>query len=149
MKQAKWNKNEFAQALVELGFIQGGEKYNPDYQLEVALQMPKLNLLWQILLKTQPTTAVSLSTYKARKNDILKIMAAILNLQSDEMVDTKGHHLTRTQNPLLYRNYKQDLVFDSHADIEKFSVKFKNFREQYFQNLQKKQVQEKRSESSS
>ena len=78
-------------------------------------------------------------------------MSAILNLQSDEMVDTKGHHLTRTQNPLLYRNYKQDLVFDSHADIEKFSVKFKNFKEQYLANLARmpKPVQEKRSESSS
>lgn len=40
------NKNEFAQILVDLGFVPGGGKLSPDYMLEQALQMPKLNLLW-------------------------------------------------------------------------------------------------------
>ena len=67
--------------MIDLGFVQGGEKLLPQYMQEFALSLPKVNLLWDILIKNQaPPKNPNLQITKVKRNDIFTILAAILDL---------------------------------------------------------------------
>ena len=47
------------------------------------------------------------------------------------MLNTIDQNVSDTSNPLLYRNEKQEIVFVNYDDLEKFSIKFNSFRDNY------------------
>jgi hypothetical protein len=106
--------------------------------LEFANNLPMVNLLWTILAKLRKPTLskIQIENQKVQKNDIFTILAAILDLQVEVLLLSPEGLVSPTGNPLLYKNEDSQIVFLNFEDLKKFSVKFKNFKENYFQNPQ-------------
>jgi len=68
---------------------------------------------------------------RVKKSDVFTILAAILNLQVQDMLKTQDQQIYDTSNPLLYRNKDEEIVFVNYDDLQKFSVKFNSFRDNY------------------
>jgi hypothetical protein len=87
--------------------------------------MPKFTLLWNILKQASDDESGEL----INTSDLFIILTAILDFQVNEFVQEDHNQRKHTRNPLLYRNNKSgQLVFSSFADLEKFSIKFRNFK---------------------
>ena len=65
---------------------------------------------------------------KVNRNDTFTILAAILDFQVSEMLNSNDEQVTATRNPLLYRNKDNKIVFINFDDLQKFSVKFIKFK---------------------
>lgn len=73
-----------------------------------------VDLLWTILVKIVPMNKKEVD--KASKYDLFIILAAILNLQSDQLIETSINK-TRTTNPLIFRNKQGNIVFQSFDEL--------------------------------
>lgn len=51
------------------------------------------------------------------------------------MLNTTDQKVVNTQNPLLYRNSKEEIVFVNYDDLQKFSIKFNSFRDNYWKQV--------------
>jgi hypothetical protein len=61
-------------------------------------------------------------------------LAAILDIKGADMVNSSLKEITPTQNPLLYRDRNNEIVFVSHDDLQKFSIKFVTFKNSYLEH---------------
>ena len=52
------------------------------------------------------------------------------------MLNEQNAEVSATNNPLIYLNKEDEIVFLNYQDLKKFSVKFKGFKEQYQKNEQ-------------
>lgn len=50
------------------------------------------------------------------------------------MLNHQDQDVTATNNPLFYRDKQGEIVFISYNDLTKFSIKFKNFKDNYHTN---------------
>lgn len=75
---------DFAKILIDLGFVHAA-KLKLSYHIEFALSLPTVVALWNILIKIVPITKKMQD--KANKYDLFIILAAILNLPSDSIID--------------------------------------------------------------
>lgn len=126
-------KAQYVQVLIDLAFVNGA-KLNPQFQFEFASSLPLVGLLWTILSKVSKpseTKEIRVST-----NDVFTILAAILDLQVQDLLKKKDQVVRSTANPLLCRNSDNSLLFQSYSDLAKFSVKFQNFKNNYKENIQ-------------
>jgi hypothetical protein len=94
------SSTDFAKILIDLGFVHAA-KLKLNYHIEFALSLPMVDLLWTILVKIVPLSKKQPD--KANKYDLFILLAAILGLQSDQMIDGTSTKF-RTVNPLLFRN---------------------------------------------
>ena len=76
--------------------------------------LPLITLLWMILTKINkkqkinPKTGLNVAT-----SDVLSILAAILNLECDDMIKTEEMVTQTTANPLIQRDEDGEIVFSS------------------------------------
>ena len=131
-KEEKLTKIEFVKVLIDLGFIHS-QKLDLKFMIEFAMNLPMIQLLWTILLKSEakelPVQYPKLN--KVRRKDIFTIFAAILDIQVAEMLNHDDQELQETNNPLLFRDQNYQLVFGDFSELRKFSVKFANLKCNY------------------
>lgn len=124
------SQTDFAKILIDLGFVHAA-KLKLSYHLEFAISLPMVVLLWNVLTKIVPITKKVPD--KANKYDLFIILAAILNLPSDSIIDSTNSK-TRTVNPLLFRNKQGEIVFNSFEDMQKFTLQFISLKIGYNKN---------------
>lgn len=123
--EARQSKEQFCKILIDLAMVQQA-KLNIQYYIEFVSSLPKVTLLWTILTKVNQKQIT-----KVKRGDIFTILAAVLNLQVQDMLNTTDQKVINTQNPLLYRNEEEEIVFVNYDDLHKFSIKFNSFRDNY------------------
>ena len=124
------SSTDFAKILIDLGFVHAA-KLKLNYHIEFALSLPMVDLLWTILVKIVPLSKKQPD--KANKYDLFILLAAILGLQSDQMIDGTSTK-SRTVNPLLFRNKQGEIVFSSFDELQKFTIKFISLKIGYNKN---------------
>lgn len=125
--------SQFASILINLSIVIIQPQSSNEEQILNALKIPKLCLLWQIL----QTVQLGDQKEKVSLEDVMVIMAAILDFQAPELVEFNLSLLLPTKNPLLFRRKETlGLVFQSFSDMEKFSIKFSGFKQNYKKHQQ-------------
>ena len=125
-KELRLSKDQFCKILIDLAMVQQA-KLNIQYYIEFVSSLPKVTLLWTILTKVNKKQIT-----QVKRGDIFSILAAVLNLQVQDMLhNERDQRVFDTNNPLLYRNEKEEIVFVNYDDLHKFSIKFNSFRENY------------------
>lgn len=80
-KEERLTKIEFVKVMIDLGFIHS-TKLDLKFMIEFAMNLPMIQLLWQIMLKSEvkdiPSKYPKLD--KVRRKDIFTIFAAILDI---------------------------------------------------------------------
>lgn len=125
--EERLDKEQFCKILIDLAMVQQA-KLNLHFYIEFVTSLPKVTLLWTILTKVNLQKQIT----QVKRGDIFTILAAILNLQVQDMLNTTDQKVNNTQNPLLYRNEKEEIVFVNYDDLQKFSIKFNSFRDNYW-----------------
>ena len=122
MSQETFSKADFVKLIWDLNFINGLKKYT---SFEQTAGLPLITLLWMILTKINKAQKINAKTgLNVATDDVLSILAAILDLQVEDMIKTEDMITTTTANPLIQRNSDGDVVFASQQDQRKFSLKF-------------------------
>ena len=52
-----------------------------------------------------------------------------------DLLNSSDRKVVNTQNPLLYRNDKEEIVFVNYEDLQKFSIKFNSFKDNYWKQV--------------
>ena len=101
-----------------------------------------------ILTKINKTQKINAKTgLNVATSDVLSILAAILDLDVEDMIKTEDMATQTTANPLIQRNADGDVVFSSKMDQKKFSLKFSALKTNYNENYNARQIKKQAEEA--